>query len=191
MSATTITRGRPRRKPSAAQQEKAAARKAEIELAAEAVQDDAPDFVAFLARWGDRYNHNNLRRLWVQAPRATCLHKFSTWRSMGRQVRKGETAILLMHPRTGTDPERATADNPDGKVFYGASWMALFDYAQTDPIGEFTDQAAADADPDLVAEVKRLRMEAADAHPDRGGTAAGFMAAWARYEAAKARLTDG
>ncbi len=62
----TVERGRkPRRKPSAAQQEKTAARKAEIELAVEAIQDDAPDFMAFLARWGDRYNENNLRRLWV------------------------------------------------------------------------------------------------------------------------------
>ena len=185
---TTMAARKPRRKPSAAQQEKTAARKAEIELAAEAIQDDAPDFRAFLARWGDRYNENNLRRLWVQAPRATCLHKFSTWRGMGRQVRKGETAILLMHPRTGTDPERATADNPDGTVFYGASWMALFDFAQTDPIGEFTEQTGPDATPDQVAEVKRLRMQAADLHPDRGGDPDVFMAAWARYEAARDRL---
>ena len=46
MSATMAAR-KPRRKPSAAQQEKTAARKAEIELAAEAIQDDAPDFAAF------------------------------------------------------------------------------------------------------------------------------------------------
>ena len=151
------TARKPRRKPSAERQQAIAARKAEIEQAAEDVQDDAPDFLAFLAGWGDRYNHNNLRRLWVQAPRATCLHKYGTWQGMGRQVRKGETAILLMQPRTSTDPDRATPDNPEGRIFHGASWMALFDYAQTDAIGEFTDQAAPDADPGLVAEVKRLR----------------------------------
>ena len=176
------------RKPSAKRQQETEDRKAEIESAAEAVNEDAPDFAAFLARWGDRYNVNNLRRLWVQAPRATCLHKYGTWRGMGRQVRKGERAILLMQPRTGFDPERVSADNPEGRVFYGASWMALFDYAQTDAIGEFTESAGPDADPDLVAEVKRLRREAANCHPDRGGTAEAFMAAWARYEAAKARL---
>jgi hypothetical protein len=186
----TVERGRkPRRKPSAARQEKTAARKAEIELAVEAIQDDAPDFMAFLARWGDRYNENNLRRLWVQAPNATCLHKFPTWRGMGRQVRKGETAILLMQPRTGTDPERVSEQNPDGKVFYGASWMALFDFAQTDELGaDFTESASPDTDPDLVAEVKRLRMHAASLHPDRGGDPADFMAAWARYEVARDRL---
>jgi len=184
MSAATTAR----RKPAARRQEETAARKAEIELAAEAINDDAPDFAAFLARWGDRYNDNNLRRLWVQAPRATCLHKYGTWQGMGRQVRKGERAILLMQPRTSTDPDRATPDNPEGRVFHGASWMALFDYAQTDPIGDFTEPAGPDADPDLAAEVKRLRMEAASMHPDRGGEPAAFMAAWARYEAARDRL---
>ncbi len=184
----SVMRGAVRRRPSAKRQEETAARKAEIERGAEAIEDDAPDFMAFLARWGDRYNDNNLRRLWVQAPRATCLHKYGTWQGMGRQVRKGETAILLMQPRTGTDPERITADNPEGKVFYGASWMALFDYAQTDPIGEFTETAGPDADPDRLAEFKRLRMEAASLHPDRGGDPQAFMAAWARYEAARDRL---
>lgn len=191
MSAAAMAGRRPQRRTSAKRQAESDARKAEIELAAEAINDDAPDFMAFLARWGDRYNDNNLRRLWVQAPRATCLHKYGTWQGMGRQVRRGERAILLMQPRTSTDPDRATPDNPEGRVFHGASWMALFDYAQTDAIGDFTEATGPDADPDLVAEVKRLRMEAADAHPDRGGTAEGFMAAWARYEAAKARLNGG
>ena len=163
-------------------------RKAAIEVAVQSIDDDEPDFRAFLARWADRYAESNLRRLWVQAPRATCLHRYGTWQGMGRQVRKGETAILLMIPRTGFDAGRITPDNPDGRVFFGASWMALFDYAQTDAIGDFTESAGPDADPDLVAEVRRLRMEAADAHPDRGGTAEGFMRAWARYEAARDRL---
>lgn len=187
MNATMAGR-KPRRRQSAKRQEETAAHEAAIELAAEAVQDDAPDFVAFLARWEDRYNINNLRRLWVQAPGATQLHKYGTWQGMGRQVRKGEHAILLMQPRTGIDPERITASNPEGKVFYGASWMALFDYAQTDSIGEFTDTAGPDATPDQVAEVKRLRAEAVSLHPDRGGDPADFMAAWARYEVARDRL---
>jgi hypothetical protein len=186
---TTTASRRGRRQPSAKRQQELTARKEAIETAAEAVDQEAPDFRAFLARWGDRYSLSNLLRLWVQAPSATCLHKFPTWQGMGRQVRKGEHAILLMQPRTSLDPERVTPENPDGRVFHGASWMALFDFAQTDPIGEFTEQATADADPQLVAEVKRLRMEAANLHPDRGGEPAEFMAAWARYETAKARLT--
>lgn len=178
----TLTRTRRAAKPNPETE----ARKAEITRLAEAVDGDAPDFAAFLARWGDRYNENNLRRLWVQCPGATQLHKFGTWRGMGRQVRKGEKAILLMQPRTGTDPGKVTPLNPEGHVFYGASWMALFDYSQTDPIGDFTEEADATLSPETAAELKRLRLEAAALHPDRGGDAAEFMAAWARYERAKA-----
>jgi hypothetical protein len=180
---TKVATRKPRRKMSTARKEQLEARKAEIELAAEAINEDAPDFRAFLARWGDRYNVNNLRRLWVQAPLATCLHKYEGWKSLGRQVRKGETAILLMQPRTGVDPDRVSPDNPTGEVFYGASWMALFDFAQTDPIGEFSEGGDGEADPALVAKAKQLKMEAAALHPDRGGDPQAFMAAWARYEA--------
>jgi hypothetical protein len=200
VTAGTATRRKPRRKVSDERVQEIEARRAEIEAAAEAIDDTEPDFVAFLARWGDRYNENNLRRLWVQAPRATCLHKFPTWRGMGRQVRRGETAIMLMHPRTGTDPDKVSPANPTGEVFYGASWMALFDYAQTDPIGDFTDQADPDADPALVAEVARLRKAALAEHPDVSAPNTGptdkaflaacekFTAAWKRYEDAKAQL---
>ena len=66
--------------------------------------------------------------------------------------------------------------------------MALFDFAQTDAVGEFTERAPAGADPALVAEVRRLRQEACQLHPDAGGSHEAFVAAWLRYEAAKARL---
>jgi hypothetical protein len=199
MGTATAVR-RPRRQVSDERKAEIAKRYADIDQAAEAINDDEPDFREFLARWGTRYNVNNLRRLWVQYPRATCLHKFGTWQGMGRQVRKGEKAIYLMHPRTGTDPDKVSPENPNGEVFYGASWMALFDYAQTDPIGEFTDQAPADADPGLVAEVKRLRTAALAEHPDVAAPNTGpadaafqaacqkFAAAWKRYEDARDRL---
>ena len=190
MSAQTIERRRTGRRQSDAKREQAEQLRAGIELAAQSIDDDAPDFIAFLARWGDRYAENNLRRLWVQAPNATCLHKFMTWQGMGRQVRTGQKAVYLMQPRTSVDPDKVTALNPRGEVFHGASWMALFDYAQTMAIGEF-DDTVPDADPALVAEVKRLRMAACQLHPDMTGrdTAPEFMAAWARYEQAKARMT--
>lgn len=179
MSAATARR--PARRTSPQRQQELEARKADIEQAAEAVSDDAPDFAAFLARFADRYSASNLRRLWVQAPGATCLHKYGTWQAMGRQVRRGESAILLRIPHTSTDPEKVTSDNPRGEVFHGAPWMALFDFAQTDPVGEFT-EGDGEADAALVAEAKRLKMAAAAVHPDRGGDPAEFMTAWARYE---------
>jgi hypothetical protein len=177
------------RKPSKAQQDRKTRneeRRAEVEVMTQAINDEAPDYLAFLNRWGDRYGQNNLNRLWVQYPRATVLHKFPTWQKMGRQVRTGESAIWLKTPRTSRDPEKITPENPDGEVFHGASWVPLFDYAQTDPIGDFAEDAS--SNPDLAAEVKRLRMEAVSKHPDVGGSHEEFVAAWARYEAAKARL---
>lgn len=42
-----------------------------------------------------------------------------------------------------------------------------------------------EADPATVAEIRRLRAEAANAHPDRGGSSEEFRAAYARYERAK------
>lgn len=164
------------------------ARKAEVELAAAAVNSDEPDFELFMARWGSRYNENNLRRLWVQAPNATCLHKFGTWRGMGRQVRKGESAIWLVQPRTHFDEDAISPLNPEGKVFTGASWMALFDYSQTSDLDAFEEDL--DAAPDALAEVKRLRNVARSLHPDTTGeaTEAKFIAAWAAYEAARDAL---
>jgi hypothetical protein len=174
-----------RRGPSQATED----RRAEVELAASAVNDEAPDFRAFLHRWQDRYAEANLARLWVQRPGATCLHKFGTWRGMGRQVRKGESAIWLRIPHTSRDEDKITPDNPDGRVFHGAPWMGLFDISQTSDIDDFAETAEG-ANPDLLAEVKRLRMAAVRLHPDTTGadTAAAFMAAWAAYETAKARL---
>lgn len=178
-----------RRKPKASSEE----RKAEVELLVQGINDEAPDFIEFLRKWGDRYGENNLRRLWVQYPRATCLHKFNTWQGMGRQVRTGEKAIWLKTPRTSHDPEKITPDNPTGEVFHGASWVPLFDYAQTDLIGEFTDTGPADASPEDISEVKRLRTEAMKLHPDVtrvSGIEAerAFSAAWDRYETAKKRM---
>ena len=188
MSTATKPRGRrsTRRGPSPQTE----ARQAEVELAASAVDGEAPDYLLFLHRWSGRYAETNLARLWVQAPGATILHKFGTWRGMGRQVRTGEHAIWLRIPHTSRDEDKITPDNPSGEVFHGAPWMGLFDYAQTELIGDFA-ETAPDANPDLLAEVKRLRFAATRLHPDMTGQDTGpeFMAAWSLYESAKARLS--
>jgi hypothetical protein len=188
---TTTTKPRAGRKTRRGPSPQTEARQAEVELAASTVNGEAPDYLLFLRRWADRYAEANLARLWVQAPGATILHRFGTWRGMGRQVRTGEHAIWLRIPRTSRDEDKITPDNPDGEVFHGAPWMALFDYAQTEPIGDFAEDAPG-ADPDALAEVKRLRREAVKLHPDTtmADTAAQFMAAWAAYETAKARLDE-
>ena len=98
-----------RRGPSQATQD----RQAQVELAASTIDDEAPDYAAFLRRWADRYADANLARLWVQAPNATTLHKFGTWRGMGRQVRPGEKAVWLRIPHNGFDADKITETNPE------------------------------------------------------------------------------
>src|SRR5450755_1382468 len=168
MSAATKTRKGSSRKthrgPSQATQDRQDA----VELAVQHI-DDTPDYAAFLNRWGTRYAEANLQRLWVQCPGATALHRFGTWRGMGRQVKEGQHAIYLRIPHTGFDPDKVSEANPDGKVFHGAPWMALFDYSQTKGLDDFTEEASPQASPDLVAEVKRLRAAAMALHPDTTG----------------------
>jgi hypothetical protein len=185
--AKTTARKPAGRKKSPAKAAELELRKATIETAAEAVDQNAPDFHEFLARWGTRYSVSNLVRLWVQCPQAVpSLHKYGTWQAMGRQVKAGEKAILLVQPRTHTDPDKATPENPDGKVIHGAQWVALFDISQTEEIGEFTEVLPEGVTPAMVTEVARLRAEAIELHPDHGGEQAKFVTAWAAYEAARA-----
>jgi hypothetical protein len=149
---------------------------------ADAIDEDDPDYQTFLRRWGTRYSPRNLQLLWVQCPHATSLHGYQVWAQAGLQVRKGERAIRLFRPRTKVDHKKITEKNPDGDVVTGISLISLFDISQCD----LAEPVATD-DPDVIAELKRLRMEAANAHPDRGGTAEEFMATWRRYEQAKAK----
>jgi hypothetical protein len=178
----TITRTRRPRKPNAANE----ARKNEVELAAQTVTGDEPDYELFLRRWGQRYGENNLHRLWVQAPHATVLHFHNTWEKMGRHVKAGQKAIWLRIPRRGRDESKVTETNPDGSVFYGAPWQAFFDYSQTEEIGNHA-ESPPDASPDQLAEIKRLRTEARKLHPDVTGDNSmeardKFVAAWNAYE---------
>lgn len=186
MTATRTRTGRKTRRGPSPQTE---ARQAEIELAAATVNDDTPDYGIFRARWADRYSESNLARLWVQCPNATALHRFGTWRGLGRQVRTGEHAIWLRIPHNGFDPDKITEANPDGRVFHGAPWLGMFDLSQTSEIGDF-DESAPGATEEQLAEVKRLRKAAVALHPDTtmADTAAEFMAAWAAYEQARTRL---
>jgi hypothetical protein len=74
----------------------------------------------------------------------------------------------------------------DGKVRRkGAGWWVADStlYATTDPPEWW--RPGRPAEPELELELSRLRVEMADAHPDRGGTAEGFMEARRRYLQAK------
>lgn len=152
---------------------------------ADAVNEEASDYLEFLRRWGDRYSPRNCALLWVQCPGATSLHKYETWLRAGLKVRGGEKAIKLYQPRSRFNPAKVTAQNLDGEEVTGVTMVSLFDISQCDLL-----EPVAIDDPDVLAEVKRLRFEAVqlhpDKHPDDPGAHEAFKAAWAKYEQAKA-----
>src|ERR1700686_2395543 len=57
-----------------------------------------------------RFGFGNGRLIAAQCPGATRVAGFSTWRSLGRWVRRGESAIWILapvHRRATRDPEEA------------------------------------------------------------------------------------
>jgi antirestriction protein ArdC len=70
---------------------------------------DSESFKAYLAftRSFHNYSPNNTMLIFLQAPDATMVAGYKRWKSLGRQVRKGEKAIKILAPilRTETDPD--------------------------------------------------------------------------------------
>jgi antirestriction protein ArdC len=77
-----------------------------------------------------RYSLHNSFLIAAQAPDATYVAGYRTWRTLGRTVRRGERAIRIYAPmRLKPDPD---APDEAGRVIFRA--VPVFDLAQTDPI---------------------------------------------------------
>ncbi len=77
------------------------------------------------------YSLHNTLMIAVQRPDATLCAGFKQWRKLGRQVRKGESGLLIWYPtqrKTDPDDENATATETSFLTGY------VFDVTQTDPI---------------------------------------------------------
>ena len=116
---TTTTR---RRKPTTTRAERAAAQAArladlhnQITTGVEALTS-TDEWRAMLdtARRFHVYSPTNQLLIFVQRPDATRVAGFTTWRALGRQVRRGERgiAILAPCPRRGGGGEDSTPDTP-------------------------------------------------------------------------------
>jgi hypothetical protein len=141
MTASTRTRKSSRR--SADKREAAIARQRELMAALEQWQEehDEDEIIdAKIAIWAERYSERNASLIVMQAPDATELRGYRDWQAQGRQVRKGESGIMILAPAGqagGTDATEATADAPaepgkPGKRFFRL--IPVFDLAQTDEI---------------------------------------------------------
>lgn len=88
-------------------------------------------FLAAQSRF-HRYSYNNTLLILAQCPDARSVAGFSTWRRMGRAVRKGERAIWIVAPLL------RTSSSLDAHVHQseirGFRRVAVFDVSQTDGV---------------------------------------------------------
>lgn len=127
------------------------------------------------------YSFNNLMLIVAQKPDATRVAGYRTWQSLGRQVRKGESAIRIY----GFAKRPADSDAPEGtvdakeRIYFPV--VSVFDISQTDPIegAVVADLDAArelEGDDDGVLEVLEARLLAEGFTIDRRPTGSDALA---------------
>jgi antirestriction protein ArdC len=83
------------------------------------------EFLKAAARF-HRYSFRNQLLIFAQSPNATHVAGYNVWRSLKRQVRRGETGIQIMAPRAGKNTETGETEVRGFHASY------VFDIAQTD-----------------------------------------------------------
>jgi antirestriction protein ArdC len=119
---------------------------------------DSGEYAAWFAKMASfhRYSPTNFAWIVAQAPNATKVASYRVWQQLGRQVRKGETGIAVLHPKpfwvdptTGrrVRPPRTEAERHrlERRTSFGIGHV--FDLTQTDgdPLPELGRPAPADA----------------------------------------------
>ena len=127
---------------------------------AQGKSDKMRAYLSAMARF-HHYSAGNLMLILLQCPAATHVAGYSTWKNLGRHVRRGEKGILILAPvRVKRDHvstpsiAEATADPDPGEAVVAFRGVHVFDVSQTDgePLPEF---ARPDGDPGEYSE--RLR----------------------------------
>ena len=104
---------------------------------------DSGEYAAWFTKMASfhRYSPTNAAWILAQAPRATKVASYRTWKQLNRQVRKGETGIMVFHPKpywvdpsTGerVSPPRDPAQRARLEQRIGFGVGHVFDIAQTD-----------------------------------------------------------
>jgi antirestriction protein ArdC len=136
-------------------------RRAEVQARLEAELKriiDSGEYAAWFAKMSafHRYSPTNAAWILAQAPEATKVASYRTWQQVGRQVRKGETGIMVFHPKTywvdpstgeRVRPPRNAGDRARFEQHVGFGVGHVFDVSQTDgePLPELGRPAPADA----------------------------------------------
>jgi len=104
---------------------------------------DSGEYAAWFTKLAafHRYSPTNAAWILAQAPEATKVASYRTWQQVGRQVRKGETGIMVFHPKPyWVDPTTGDRVRPprdparrariEQRIGFGVGHV--FDVAQTD-----------------------------------------------------------
>jgi antirestriction protein ArdC len=94
------------------------------------------------------YSWANCLLIWTQAPEATRVAGFHTWKSLGRFVKKGQTGIRILAPLMHKVEEEKNDNTERVSRPFGFKTVAVFDYAQTDgkPLAELNTNATEGGD---------------------------------------------
>jgi len=95
------------------------------------------------------YSWANCLLIWTQAPEATRVAGFHTWKSLGRFVKKGQTGIRILAPLIRkVEEEKKNGTTERVSRPFGFKTVAVFDYAQTDgePLPELNTNATEGGD---------------------------------------------
>jgi len=79
-----------------------------------------------------QYSFGNTLLIWSQAPNATKVAGFNTWKSLGRFVQKGEKGIRILAPMIRKDEAREAGEAGTSTRIAGFRCVSVFDYAQTE-----------------------------------------------------------
>ncbi|MDP8969244.1 MAG: ArdC-like ssDNA-binding domain-containing protein, partial [Actinomycetota bacterium] len=129
---------------------------------------DSGEYADWFAKMASFHRYSPTNTLWIltQRPDATRVASYRTWQQLGRHVRKGETGIMVFHPKpywadpaTGerVPPPAAERDRAklERRVSFGVGYV--FDIAQTDgqPLPELGRPAPETAPRELADHLER------------------------------------
>lgn len=111
--------------------------------------------LSFRRRLQHPYSITNLLLIWSQCPDAQMVAGFHKWKSVGRQVRKGEKGIMILAPLTR---KREDDSGNEERFVSGFRTAYVFDVKQTDgkDVPMFPDPPLLEGHEDIAAEALKL-----------------------------------